>query len=142
MPDGFCRAEEPRRFAVTAVVTARPARHSRMSGMLRYDPLSAAQRERVMGVAFGQVRLPLRDRDTGTRGQRRRQVPASFAETASSAQRRAATRSPRASATSAMGLTFTAAISFWPLNRCQAASLASVTAATSPAARAATANTA
>ena len=62
-----------------------------MSGTGRYAPMSAAQRERVMGVAFGLFRLALRDRDAGARRQRRRQVPARRRrDTASSAQRRAA----------------------------------------------------
>ena len=44
--------------------------------MPRYASMPAAHRERVVGVAFGLLRLTLRDRHAGARGQRPHQPPA------------------------------------------------------------------
>ena len=52
--------------------------------------------EGLVGVALGLVRLALGDRDKGPRGQRQHLVPPGTTATVSSAQRRAATRSPHA----------------------------------------------
>ena len=72
-----------------------------MSGTHRYASTSAARRERVVGVAFGLLGLTLarspRGRASSAPAHRYQPV---VAATASSAQRRAAIRSPRASAAS------------------------------------------
>ena len=47
-----------------------------MSGIPRCAWMSAAHRERVVGVAFGLLRLTLRDRHAGARRQRHDQLPA------------------------------------------------------------------
>ena len=66
--------------------------------MPRYASMLGGERERVVGVALGLLRLTLRDRHAGARRQRQHRYQPVVAATASSAQRRAATRSPPASA--------------------------------------------
>ena len=94
-----------------------------------------------MGVTLGLLWLTLRDRHAGAR----RSAPCDrnapvVVDTASSAQRRAATRSPPASAASALRTRCSRRAWGTALMCGQAASVASCAVAASPAARAATAN--
>ena len=99
----MCRAEQPGRFAVAAGVAGQSGEAFQDVGdeQVRLD--LGGTRERVMGVALGLVWLTLlrspRGRASSARptGTRPHDV-----DTASSAQRRAATRSPPASAASAL----------------------------------------
>ena len=72
---------------------------------------AGCEREGLVGVTLGLFRFALRERHKGTRGQRNRLLPAGTTATVSSAQRRAATRSPHARAASAIGVTLLVNIS-------------------------------
>ena len=71
-----CRAEEPRRFAVTAGLTGQIGEASRMSGTQRCASISAARVSASWASRLGLFRLTLRDRNAGARRQRERQVAA------------------------------------------------------------------
>ena len=101
MPDGLCRAEEAGGFAVTAVLAGQSgeAFEDVRDEQVRLD--FGGTRERVVGVALGLSGSP------GAIATRARAVSAHIShqpvvvDAASSAQRRAAARSPSASAASA-----------------------------------------
>ena len=101
-PDGLCRAEEPGGFAVTAGLAGQSGEALEDVGNEQVCLDSGGARERVVGVALGLV--PTSPVAIATRARSSAPPPStsrSLVETASSAQPRAAARSPSASAASA-----------------------------------------
>ncbi|MGO8940181.1 MAG: hypothetical protein ACLQLO_24700 [Mycobacterium sp.] len=76
MPNAVCRAEEAGRFAVTAVLAGRRGETFEDVGNEQVRLDLGGTRERLVGVALGLLRLPLRDRHAGARGQRIHPPPA------------------------------------------------------------------
>ena len=139
LPDGMCRAEEPGGFAVTAGIAGQSAEALQDVGNAQIRLDAGGDRERVVGVAFGLFRLTLRDRHPGARRQRPRYQPVVFDDGVVGP---AAGRDqiPTRQRGLRIGTRPTAAVAGRTLMCCQAASVASSAAATSPAARAAVAN--
>ena len=140
LPDGRCRAEEPGRFAVTAGVAGQSGEAFQDVGDAQVRLDVGGTRERVVGVAFGLVRLTLRDRHAGTRGQRPHQRPAGRCRDGFVGPAPGRDQIPARQCGLRNDGAQCAAYPGARLPCCQAASVASRAVATSPAARAALAN--
>ena len=75
LPDGLCRAEKPRRFAITAGLTGQIGEDLEDVGNTELHLDFSGARQRTLGVALGLFWLALRHQNASAPRQRPRQIP-------------------------------------------------------------------